>query len=275
MNNYYLDLTSLNHQEKGNYNLSKKFPSQIILSSHNNNLNNQIETESLSPSSAPSMSPSAPSMSPSAPSMSPSAPSMSPSLSMISDAENIHKNHHLMDSHDSHDSNDSIEINDSMKTNDNSTFKCDWPDCLKSFCHEENLIRHRRYHIRKSLYHCENCGLRFLDNEELQNHLVEHNDDNLSNNSNDSPNCDQNKTKFLVDSTSNNQMTDDQMLAAKGHNFKKNICNFGFNNGNQNGKSVSLFTKKLFKPVFDDVANHSINGKPEEYKKTRYSGVGR
>ena len=257
MNNLCLDLTSFNHQEKSNYNLSKKFPSQIILSSHNN-LNNQIETESLSPLSAPSMSP--------------SAPSMSPSLSMISDAENIHKDHHLTDSHDS---NDSIDTSDSMKTNNNSNFKCDWPDCLKSFCHEENLIRHRRYHIRKSLYHCENCGLRFLDNEELQNHLVEHNNDNLSNNSNDSPNCDQNKTKCLVDSTSNNQMTDEQMLAAKGHNFKKNICNFGLNNGNQNGKSVSLFTKKLFKPVFDDVANHSINNKPEEYKKTRYSGVGR
>ena len=51
---------------------------------------------------------------------------------------------------------------------------CDWPNCNRVFFNEDILTHHRRNHIRKSIYSCEFCSTRLLSKAELDNHMKKH-----------------------------------------------------------------------------------------------------
>ena len=51
---------------------------------------------------------------------------------------------------------------------------CDWPNCNRVFSNDDILTHHRRNHIRKSIYSCEFCSTRLLSKEELDNHMKTH-----------------------------------------------------------------------------------------------------
>jgi len=51
-------------------------------------------------------------------------------------------------------------------------FACDWPDCRKSFLHEDNLVSHRRQHTEPKPFRCELCPLGYWQKSSLRSHRL-------------------------------------------------------------------------------------------------------
>ncbi len=144
---------------------------------------------------------------------------------------------------------------------------CDWPDCGQAFVNQEILTHHRRNHIRKSIYHCEFCSTRLLSKEELENHLKKH---RIL------------KTEDIeVDEVEDKSDHSNDIMTLEKAQAVNLVCNKAIND-KLNDKLMfqsELFDKFNHQTAIpnncqsDIVKNNSM--RPEEYKKTRYSGVGR
>jgi len=175
---------------------------------------------------------------------------------------------------------------------------CDWPDCRRVFSNEEILIHHRRNHIRKSIYHCDFCSTRLLSKAELDNHMRKHRHLNREDSHRDAKPpvakdeviCHQDMDVLDIENTS-----EAVNLSNKSHintNNNNSVNDIHYNNVNQNGLTFqsALFDrlsthhqKSTSPPIVksndlsptDTSPDNQQLVRPDEYKRTRYSGVGR
>lgn len=190
-------------------------------------------------------------------------------------------------------------------TDENTNYKCDWPDCNRRFQSEQILIHHRRFHIRKSNYQCKHCSVRLLNSKDLVEHLMRCENKkelHLINNqtdqikhafkrtiSADSLDKQLKKRNSIISNSNLETKTDGDGMSSELNNRKllinqlispKNSKNsdlkkallaidIKINNRNNNGKSS--MSSLSSEPESTLSANDRIN----EYKKTRYSGIGR
>ena len=143
---------------------------------------------------------------------------------------------------------------------------CDWPECNQEFVNEEILMHHKRNHIRKSIYHCENCSTRLLSKEDLETHLKNH---RLS------------KDEDIEVDVEDKSQSNDVLMLEKTQSVNL-VCNKTLNDkNNENSISFESSFDKLNhqKPIAkNDSQSDTLKSaliRPEEYKRTRYSGVGR
>ncbi len=137
---------------------------------------------------------------------------------------------------------------------------CDWPDCRQTFVSQEILTHHRRNHIRKSIYHCEFCSTRLLSKEELENHLKKHRifkTEDIEVDEVEDKSDHSNDMMTLEKTQAVNLVTNEKSISFQSELFDKLNHQMAISNNCQS----------------DIVKNNSL--RPEDYKKTRYSGVGR
>ena len=185
---------------------------------------------------------------------------------------------------------------------------CDWPNCNRVFNNEDILTHHRRNHIRKSIYSCEYCSTRLLSKEELDSHMKKH-----VLKSEPDPDRDEEQEELAEEDEemAHNDMIDIENSQEAVNLTKKGISGSALNaisalnnihcnnalNGALNGveKSSLTFQTVLYErlsatqkatptPPAINSTSHLLMGDPsklspqmrsDEYKRTRYSGVGR
>lgn len=206
------------------------------------------------------------------------------------------------------DLNNGRNISKDDNVDENTNYKCDWPECNRRFQSEQILIHHRRFHIRKSNYQCKHCSVRLLNSKDLVEHLIRcenKKEQHLMNNPTDKikPTF---KRTILTDSMdkqikkknssfslnletktegdgiselNNRKLLINQLISpknSKNSDLKKALLaiDIKINNRNNNGKS-SISSLSPGAAGSSSTLSVSTNDRINEYKKTRYSGIGR